>query len=30
MSQDVNIGFNKGFKEFNITKKRYRVAKGSA
>ena len=30
MSQDVNVGFNKIFKEFNSTKKRYRVAKGSA
>lgn len=30
MSQDVNVGFNKIFKEFNMTKRRYRVAKGSA
>ena len=27
---NINVGFNKIFKEFNTTKCRYRVAKGSA
>lgn len=28
--KEVNVGFNRNFKEFNECKKRYRLAKGSA
>ena len=28
--KQVNVGFNRNFKEFNECKKRYRLAKGSA
>ena len=29
-TKETKIGFNRGFKEFNECRKRYRLAKGSA